>query len=119
MKIYSVGSTNYQNYQKRNYTKIQLREQGGLQKQHKAQNQIAFQGTKGGLLGILGGATIGLVAAAAIVATGGAAAAIAAVGLPGVLAGGAAAGTHVGGIAGSIIEEKLSEDDDKKNRENK
>ncbi len=107
MKIYSVSSANYS---RKSVVKPQIQRNESLQTPQKTSNDVSFQGTKGGLLGILSGAAIGLTTAAVIVATGGAAAAIAAVGIPGVLAGGAAAGTHVGGIAGSIIEEKLNED---------
>lgn len=74
--------------------------------------QVTFKGEKGALLGILGGAALGALGAAVVVATGGLAGAVAAVGLSGTMVGGAAAGTHIGGIVGSEIEDKL--DDDKK-----
>ena len=77
--------------------------------------QPAFKGTKGGVIGILGGAALGALGAAVIVATGGLAGAVAAVGLSGTMVGGAAAGTHLGGIVGSAIEDKLDEDDDHSN----
>ena len=67
----------------------------------------AFKGDTGAALGVFGGAALGALTAAIIVATGGLAAPVAAVGLGGVMATGAGAGTHIGGIIGHFIEEKL------------
>ena len=111
MRIQAINQNMYQTTQKRNVAKSRNQQQA-LPSAN--QPQVAFKGTKGGLLGILGGAAIGALGAVAIVATGGLAGAVAAVGLSGTVVGGAAAGTHLGGIAGSLIEDKLDNDDKKK-----
>lgn len=108
MRIQAINQNLYQTTQKRNIVKSK-----NLQQTLPSANQpqVAFKGTKGGVLGILGGAAIGALGAAAIVATGGLAGVVAAVGLSGTVVGGAAAGTHLGGIVGSLIEDKLDNDD--------
>ena len=111
MRIQAINQNVYQTTQKRNIVKSKNQQQA-LPSANQA--QVAFKGTKGGLLGILGGAAIGAIGAAAIVATGGLAGVVAAVGLSVTLGGDAAAGTHLGGIAGSLIEDKLDNDDKKK-----
>ena len=72
-------------------------------------DSVSFRGEKGGVIGILSGAALGALGAAAIVATGGLAGVVAAVGLSGTMVGGAAACTHIGGIVGSAIEDKLND----------
>ena len=111
MRIQAINQNLYQTTQKRNIVKSK-----NLQQTLPSANQpqVAFKGTKGGVLGILGGAAIGALGAAAIVATGGLAGVVAAVGLSGNVVGGAAAGTHLGGIVGSLIEDKLDDNNDKK-----
>ena len=111
MRIQAINQNLYQTTQKRNIVKSK-----NLQQTLPSANQpqVAFKGTKGGVLGILGGAAIGALGAAAIVATGGLAGVVAAVGLSGTVVGGAAAGTHLGGIVGSLIEDKLDDNNDKK-----
>ena len=111
MRIQAINQNLYQSTQKRNVVKSRNQQ---LALPSANQPQVAFKGTKGGLLGILGGAALGALGAIAIVATGGLAGAVAAVGLSGTVVGGAAAGTHLGGIAGSLIEDKLDNDDKKK-----
>lgn len=74
-------------------------------------NQVAFKGAKGGALGVIAGATVGALGAAAIITTGGLAGIVAAVGYGSTVAAGAASCTHLGGIAGSIIEDKLDNED--------
>jgi hypothetical protein len=63
---------------------------------------VAFKGDKGAAMGIFGGALAGAALAALTVATGGLAAVVAAVGSTGTIVGGAAAGTHIGGIIGGL-----------------
>lgn len=67
----------------------------------------AFKGDIGAAAGVFSGAGIGALTAAIIVASGGLAAPVAAIGLGGVMAAGAGAGTHIGGIIGHFIEENL------------
>lgn len=63
---------------------------------------ISFKGDKGAFWGVIGGALTGATIAAITVATGGLAAVVAAVGTTGTIVGGAAAGTHLGGIIGGL-----------------
>lgn len=109
MRIQAINQNVYQKTQARRTVK-NVRQEQTLPETNSA--QVAFKGEKGALLGILGGAALGALGAAVVVATGGLAGAVAAVGLSGTMVGGAAAGTHIGGIVGSEIEDKL--DDDKK-----
>lgn len=102
MKIYSINGIQQQNYAKTKMTK------SANQTSPAASNlQLSFKGTKGGLWGIVTGAATGAGLAALTIATGGLAGVVAAVGVTSTIVGGAAAGTHIGGIAGSIIEDTL------------
>ena len=78
------------------------------QPQETTQNQPSFKGDKGAVIGVFGGALLGVLTTAAIVATGGLAGVVAAVGYGGALTAGAAAGTHAGGIAGGLIEDAIN-----------
>lgn len=107
MKIYSVNTI-----QPRNYSKPMLKKTNEVKSQFLEKNnnnQLVFKGDKGAVIGILSGAALGAGIAAATVLTGGLAGVVAAVGLTGTIGAGAAAGTHIGGIAGSIIEDKLND----------
>ena len=107
MRIQAINQSVYQKIQPRRTVK-NIRQEQTLPETNSA--QVAFKGEKGALLGILGGAAVGALGVAAIVATGGLAGAVAAVGLSGTMVGGAAAGTHIGGIIGSEIEDKLNDE---------
>lgn len=105
MKIYSVNTI-----QPRNYSKPMLKKTNEVKSQlpeKNNNNQLTFKGDKGAVIGILSGAALGAGIAAATILTGGLATAVAVVGVTGTIGAGAAAGTHLGGIAGSIIEDKL------------
>lgn len=104
MKIYSVNTI-----QPKSYARPVLKKVNEKQPQISDNNQPAFKGDKGAVIGILSGAALGAGIAAATVLTGGLAGVVAAVGLTGTIGAGAAAGTHIGGIAGSIIEDKLND----------
>lgn len=103
MRVLSVNSAQSV-YQKRN---LQIKQQHLQKNELKTHTVPNFRGGTGATVGILSGAAIGAITAAAIIATGGLAAPVAAVGLGGVICGGAGAGTHIGGILGSIIEDKF------------
>lgn len=107
MRIQAINQNVYQKTQTRR-TVRNVRQEQTLPETNSA--QVAFKGEKGALLGILGGAALGALGVAAVVATGGLAGAVAAVGLSGTMVGGAAAGTHIGGIVGSEIEDKLNDE---------
>ena len=72
------------------------------------QKNVTFKGDTGAVIGVLGGAAVGALAAAAIIATGGLAGVVAAIGTGSTIACGAGACTHLGGIAGNIIEENIN-----------
>ena len=77
----------------------------------------SFNGDRGAVIGILGGFLAGAGITALTIATGGLAGIVAAVGSASAttIAGGAAC-THLGGIAGALIEDHLDKkSDDKKN----
>ena len=103
MKIQAINRSQRYNYAKRN-TMSNRPEEAKLQNRN---TNITFKGAKGGALGIVVGAATGALAAAAIIATGGLAGVVAAVGYGSTVAAGAASMTHLGGIAGSIIEDKI------------
>ena len=73
-----------------------------------AQKNVNFKGDTGAVIGIWGGAAIGALVTAAVIATGGLAGVVAAIGTGSTIACGAGACTHLGGIAGSIIEENIN-----------
>lgn len=83
--------------------KISCRKQTNRMSAQKVTSNIQpnFKGEKGAVMGIVAGAFIGAIGAAVVVATGG----LAGIPLGTVLVGGAGAGTHAGGILGSIIED--------------
>lgn len=103
MKISAINTYN-QNYSRKNITKVNVQKK---EKQTANTNSIAFKGDKGGAIGIVAGAALGALGAAAIIATGGLAGVVAAIGYSSTVAAGAASCTHIGGIAGSIIEDKF------------
>ena len=108
MRIQAINQYPLHSCVKRNAVKNQT---NGQNLQNQSVSQPSFKGEKGGVIGILAGATIGALGAAAIIATGGLAGVVAAVGYGSTVVAGAASCTHIGGIAGSILEDKL---DDKK-----
>ncbi len=110
MKIQAINQYQRYNYVKKNNIKNKT-EEPNLQNKN---TNLTFKGAKGGALGILAGAATGALAAVAIVATGGLAGVVAAVGYGSTIACGAASMTHIGGIAGSIIEDKLDSKNSKK-----
>ena len=95
-------------YAKRNKVGVKFSANDGSQNENC--KQVAFKGGKGGAIGIVAGAALGALGAAAIIATGGLAGVVAAVGYGSTVAAGAASCTHLGGIAGSIIEDHLGDD---------
>ena len=105
MKIQAINSYQYQGQARKNVVKASNTErQSYLNTKDK---QMTFKGAKGGAIGIFAGAVMGAIGTAAIIATGGLAGVVAAVGYGSTIIGGAASCTHLGGIAGSIIEDKL------------
>lgn len=105
MKIQAINSYQHQGHARKNVVRASNTErQSYLNTKDK---QMAFKGAKGGAVGILAGAVMGAIGTAAIIATGGLAGVVAAVGYGSTIIGGAASCTHLGGIAGSIIEDKL------------
>lgn len=114
MRIQAINQNYYGNVQKRkSFDRINTNKTIN----NATQQTVSFKGDRGALIGMLGGALVGVGAAAFVVATGGLGAAVTAVGLSGVGACGAGVGAHVGGIAGGLIEDKLDEND--KNNKNK
>lgn len=105
MRVQAINQSVYSSYVRKNAS---IRKVEGQELPRANASQVAFKGDKGALWGILGGALTGAGLVAATVLTGGLAGIVAAVGTTGAIATGAAAGTHIGGIAGSIIEESLS-----------
>lgn len=102
MQVLSINSAQSV-YQKRDLSHLRQK----MAQKFMYQNKPTFRGDTGAALGIFGGAAVGALTAAAIVATGGLAAPVAAIGATGVIAGGAGCCTHIGGIIGSIIEDKF------------
>ena len=100
MRIQAINQNLYQKTQTRRNVK-NIRQEQTLPETNST--QVAFKGKKGALLGMLGGTALGVLGAAAIVATGGLAGVVAAVGFSGTVAGGAAAGK----VIGSKIEDNL------------
>ena len=110
MRVLCVNSANYGVYAKRNIRNCCPKPAEYLMSDLKpVKVSPSFKGDTGAAIGVFGGAALGALAAAMIVATGGLAAPVAAVGLGGVMATGAGAGTHIGGIIGHFIEEKLDQ----------
>lgn len=110
MYIQSINFCQQHGYAKKNLKKAALLEtQTGNANVN--ENQPTFRGAKGGTLGILAGAAIGAIGAAAIIATGGLAGVVAAAGYTSTVAAGAASCTHIGGIAGSLIEDGINHKD--------
>ena len=73
-----------------------------------------FKGDRGATIGIAAGFLAGAGLTALIIATGGLASIVAAVGAGTTAVGGGAACTHLGGIAGGLIEDHLDKKDNKK-----
>ena len=108
MKVLCVNSAQYSVYAKRNLRTCDPRTEDCSKVSLKYERVApVFKGDTGAAIGVFSGAAIGALTAAIIVATGGLAAPVAAVGLGGVMATGAGAGTHLGGIIGHFIEENL------------
>lgn len=104
MKIHAVNISQ-QNYTRNNYVK--LNSNTSKQESIKYLNNTTFKGDRGGAIGILAGAALGALGTAFVIATGGLAGVVAAVGYGATVTAGAASCTHLGGIAGSIIEDKI------------
>ena len=100
MRITAVNTTNYQ--QNVRISKPMARD--NKQQYTNLQTQLSFKSDAGALKGAAIGAGLGLLAAAAIVLTGGAAA----IGVPaiGIFGAGAGAGAQVGGITGGLTSGK-------------
>ena len=110
MKVLCINSVQNGVYAKRNLKACKPQTEGCSKTNlNYIRKSPAFRGDTGAALGVFGGAAVGALTAAIIVATGGLAAPVAAIGLGGVMAAGAGAGTHLGGIAGHFIEEHLSD----------
>jgi len=112
MKIYSINSYQ-QNYATKNIAKNrqQVAEKTRLGTKNPSEvspAQVAFKGDTGAALGVVAGAATGAAIVGITILTGGLAPVVAAIGTTGALVTGAAAGTHIGGIIGGIVEDKMN-----------